>query len=266
MAKDKATVVFIHGLWLHATSYQPWEDYFNKAGYETLAPGWPNEPSTVKIANQNPEAVAGFGIEDVTNYYADIIRSLDSKPILIGHSFGGLIVQKLMGMGLGRAGVALDPAPIKGVLILPIASLRSASVALKNPANRKRAVALTLKQFHYSFTNTLEEQESAELYEKWAIPSPGRPLFEAAAANFNPNSPAKVAVNNPDRGPLLITGGKKDQTVPASISRATYKLYRKSPAVTDYKEYADRGHSLALDHGWQEVAGDVLAWLKQNTK
>jgi pimeloyl-ACP methyl ester carboxylesterase len=158
--------------------------------------------------------------------------------------------------------VAIDPAPIKGIVFLPPSALRVASIAVRNPANRNRAVALTRTQFRYGFGNAISEEESNELFERWTIPSPGKPLFEDAFANLSPRSPAKVATENATRGPLLVTGGGKDHTVPAAVSKATVKRYRKSPAVTDYKEFPDRGHTLAIDAGWREVADSVLSWLK----
>jgi pimeloyl-ACP methyl ester carboxylesterase len=249
-------------LWLHASSWGSWEKCFQKAGYETLAPGWPGEPPTVKAANADPESVAGYGLDDVADHYESIIKKLDDNPIIIGHSFGGLIVQKLLADGIGRAGVAIDPAPAKGVIFLPPAALQSAFVVLKRPANYRRSVALTEEQFYNSFANELPVDEAARLYKKWAIPSPGKLLFEDALANFAPNSPAAIDTTT-DRGPLLITGGGKDRTVPASLSRATYRLYRKSPAVTDYKEYWGKGHSLIIDSNWREVADDILTWLKK---
>jgi pimeloyl-ACP methyl ester carboxylesterase len=255
-------VVFVHGLWLHADSWRAWIDLFRGAGYTPTAPGWPGDSSTIEETRKDSERVAGHGIDDVVERYAGIIRGLDAKPIVIGHSFGGLVVQRLLGQDLARAGVAIDPAPVKGVLALPLSALRVASVALRNPANKKRAVALTAEQFRYGFGNAVSASESKELYERWTIPSPGKPLFEAASANFSPHSPAKVATDNATRGPLLITAGGRDHTVPAAISKSTLKQYRNSPAVTDYKEFPDRGHSLALDSGWREVADSVLTWLK----
>ena len=212
---------------------------------------------------RNPEAVAGYGIADVVDHYARIVRSLDTKPIVIGHSFGGLIVQRLLAADLAAAAVAIDPAPIKGVIFLPPSALRVASVALRNPANSKRAVSLTAKQFRYGFGNAVPQEESNDLYERWAIPSPGKPLFEAASANLSRNSPAKVDTRNASRGPLLVTAGGKDRTVPKAVSRATVKLYRHSPAVTELREFPDRGHSLTIDNGWPEVADAALAWLSE---
>ena len=255
-------VVFVHGLWLHADSWGAWIDLFRGAGYAPTAPGWPGDSSTIEETRKEPGRVAGHGIDDVVEHYAGIIRGLDAKPIVIGHSFGGLVAQRLLGQDLAAAAVAIDPAPIKGVLALPLSALRVASVALRNPANKKRAVALTAEQFRYGFGNAVSASESNELHERWTIPSPGKPLFEAASANFSPRSPAKVATDNATRGPLLVTAGGRDHTVPTAISKSTVKQYRNSPAVTDYKEFPDRGHSLALDSGWREVADSVLAWLK----
>ena len=265
MALAGTPVVFVHGLWLHADSWGAWVDRFKGMGYEALAPGWPGDGATVGETNRQPEKVAGYGIDDVVEHYAGIIGGLEQKPIAIGHSFGGLIVQRLLGQNLAAAAVAIDPAPIKGVLALPPSALRVASVALRNPANRKRAVSLSRAQFRYGFGNALSQQESDELYDRWAIPSPGKPLFEAAFATFSPNSPAKVNVANATRGPLLITAGGKDHTVPAAISRSTLKLHRTSGAVTELKEFPDRGHSLAIDGGWHDVADEVLSWLKDHS-
>jgi len=229
------------------------------------APGWPGDSATVEETRKQPERVAGHGIDDVVAHYADVIKTLDRKPIVIGHSFGGLIAQRLLGEELAAAAVAIDAAPIKGVVFLPLSALRVASIALRNPANKKRAVALTAKQFRYGFGNAISASESAELYERWAIPSPGRPLFEAASANLSPRSPAKVNTGNASRGPLLLTAGGRDHTVPAAITKSTLKLYRKSHAVTDFKEFPAKGHSLALDTGWHEVADFVLGWLEQHS-
>jgi pimeloyl-ACP methyl ester carboxylesterase len=254
-------VVFVHGLWLHAESWSPWVELFRGAGYEPLAPGWPGDSDTVKDTRAHPGSNAGHGIDDVVEHYATVIGGLDTLPVVIGHSFGGLIAQKLLGQDRAAAAVAIDAAPIKGVLALPLSSLRVASVALRNPANRGRAITLTAEQFRYGFGNAIPETESNELHQRWAIPGPGRPLFQAATANFSPRSQAKVNTGNAKRGPLLLVAGGKDHTVPAAVTRATLKRYRKSPAVTDLDEFADRGHSLTIDSGWREVADRILAWL-----
>jgi pimeloyl-ACP methyl ester carboxylesterase len=265
MSPANTPVVFVHGLWLHATSWDPWVDLFREAGYAPLAPGWPGDADTAEETRRQPERVAGKGLDDVDAHYAQIIRGLDAPPIVIGHSFGGLMAQRLLGEDLAAAAVAIDPAPIKGVFVLPPSSLKVASVALRRPANRNLAQALTREQFRYGFGNALPAQESDELYDRYAIPSPGKTLFEAAFANFTPHSPAQVNTRNKTRGPLLITAGGKDHTVPHAISTATRRLYHRSPAITDLREFPDRGHSLTIDHGWREVAQEVLDWLKQRS-
>ena len=254
-------VVFVHGLWLHASSWDPWMELFREAGYEPSAPGWPGDSSTIEEARSRPDAVAGYGVNDVVDHYAGAIAALSGKPIVIGHSFGGLIVQRLLAQGLAAAAVAIDPAPIKGVLLLPPSALKVASIALRNPANRKRAIALTREQFRYGFGNAVSEAESDQLHERWTIPSPGKPLFEAAVANFAPGSPAKVNTRLQERGPLLLTSGGKDHTVPPAIVKSTHRLYRHSSARTDVREFPDRGHSLTIDSGWKEVAEAALGWL-----
>jgi pimeloyl-ACP methyl ester carboxylesterase len=262
MTAPRTPVVFIHGLWLHATSWAPWLELFTQAGYDPIAPGWPNEPDTVEQARQQPDLVANTSIDDIAAHYAKIIASLDASPVLIGHSFGGLIAEKLLGQGAGAAAVAIDPAQIKGVLPLPLAQLRSALPALGNPANLHKSVSLTAKEFRFGFGNELTEEESGELFSKWAIPGPARPLFQAAAANFSLHSQAKVDTGNQTRGPLLLISGTEDHTVPDVTTHSTLKQYRHSTAVTELKEFEHRGHSLTIDSGWKEVADAVLQWLR----
>ena len=209
--------------------------------------------------------MAGYGITAVADHYAEIISGLGGKPVVIGHSFGGLIAQNLLGRGIAAAGVAIDAAPIKGVRAVPLPALRVALVALRNPANRKRAVSLTPGEFRYGFGNALTEKESAELYERWTVPSPGRPLFEAAFANFSADSPAEVDTANADRGPLLLVAGGRDHTVPPAITRGTLKQYQNSAAITELKEFPDRGHSLTIDSGWRAVADSSLDWLLRHS-
>jgi non-heme chloroperoxidase len=265
MTQPGRSAVFVHGLWLHASSWDPWLEFFQDAGYAASAPGWPGDADTVEEARRDPARVAGKGIDDVVDHYARIIRGLPAAPVVIGHSFGGLIAQRLLGQDLAAAAVAIDAAPIKGVLSLPVSAVRVASIALRKPANRNLAISLTPEQFRYGFGNALPERESAELYDRWAVPSPGRPLFEAALANFTPRSPAKVNTGNRTRGPLLLTAGGQDHTVPPAITTSTRKLYHKSPAITDFVDFPDRGHSLTIDHGWREVAQAVLDWLSQRS-
>lgn len=261
MEAARTPVVFIHGLWLHAESWSSWVGAFNEAGYTASAIGWPGDGATVAETRAAAERVAGHGLAEVVAHHASEIGKLGAKPIVVGHSFGGLIAQRLLSDGAAAAAVAIDPAPAKGVMLLPPSALRVASIALRNPANRNRAVSLTKEQFRYGFGNALTQSESDELWGRWAIPSPGKPLFEAALANFAPHSPAAVDRKSATRGPLLITAGGKDHTVPATVSRQTQKLYRHSGAVTDLRTFPDRGHSLTIDNGWREVADSVLGWL-----
>lgn len=257
----RTPVVFIHGLWLHATSWAPWAELFSEAGYDPIAPGWPGDPDTVEAARANPDAIADHGIDDVTRHYQAIIDTLAARPILIGHSFGGMIAEKLLGLDYGAAAIGIDAAQIKGVLPLPLSALHATLPVFKNPANKHKAVSLTAEQFRFSFGNAVSPEESDALYERWTIPAPGKPLFEAAAANFSLHSPAKVNTANEGRGPLLLVMGGRDHTVPEVITKATVKQYRHSSAVTDLEEFADRGHSLTIDSGWREVADVCLAWL-----
>jgi pimeloyl-ACP methyl ester carboxylesterase len=257
----KTPVLFIHGLWLHATSWTPWVEKFDAAGYAASAPGWPGDPETVQLARENPESIAAHGVDDVVEHYATIIAELDTPPILVGHSFGGMIAQKLLGQGRGAAAIAIDAAQIKGVLPLPLSAVRATLPVFKNPANRHRAVSLTAAQFRYAFGNAIDSAESDALFDRWVIPAPGKPLFEAAVANISPHSPLKVDTANATRGPLLLIMGGKDHTVPESITKATLKQYRHSDAVTEILGFPDRGHSLTVDSGWPAVAEAALSWL-----
>jgi len=263
MTADQRPVVFIHGLWLHSSSWGPWMEAFREAGYAPSAPGWPREGATVELARQQADDVAGLGIDDVTNHYASLIQQLPEAPVLIGHSFGGLIAEKLLGQDKGVAAVAIDPAQIKGVLPLPLAQLRAGLPALGNPANKNKAISLSSKQFRFGFGNAVSQEESDSLYEKWTIPSPARPLFQAAAANFSMHSEAAVDTRNTTRGPLLLISGLEDHTVPDVVTRSTLKQYRRSTAVTELRQFEGRGHSLTIDSGWREVATAVLDWLRE---
>jgi non-heme chloroperoxidase len=256
-------VVFIHGLWLLPSSWDRWATVFEEAGFTALTPGWPDDPETVAEANAHPEVFAGKTVGQVADHYDEIIGKLDSKPAVVGHSFGGLLTQIVAGRGLASVSVAIDPAPFRGVLPLPISSLKSASPVLGNPANRNRAVPLTFEQFRYGFANAVGEDEAKELYETYAVPAPGAPLFQAATANLNPWTEAKVDTKNPERGPLLIINGEKDHTVPWAIANAAYKKQKHNEGVTEIVEIPDRGHALTIDNGWREVADTALAFVKR---
>ena len=259
----RPAVVFVHGLWLLPNSWDRWRDVFEEAGYATVAPGWPDDPATVAEAHAHPEVFAGKSIKEVADHLADVIGGLDRKPAIVGHSFGGLMTQILAGRGLSAASVAIDPAPFQGVLPLPISALRSASPVLSNPLNRGRAVPLTFDQFRYAFANAVTAEEAHELYETFAVPAPGEPLFQAAFANFNPWTEDKVDTRNPERGPLLILDGELDHTVPWAIAEASFKQQEKNPAVTEITKVPGRGHSLTIDSGWREVADLALAFVRR---
>src|SRR5262245_19644578 len=251
----KATpVVFVHGLWLLPSSWDRWVTLFEEAGYVTLSPGWPDDPETVAEAREHPEVFAGKGIREIADYEEAIIRRLKRKPVIIGHSFGGLLTMFLAGRGLAAASVAISPAPFRGVLPLPLPALRSASVALRNPANWYRAVPLSYEQFRYSFANVVGEDEAKELYLGYSVPGAGEPLFQAATANVNPWTEAKVDSTNPERGPMLVISADSDQTVPWAIANAAYKKQKRNQGISELVKMTGRGHALTIDAVWREVA------------
>jgi non-heme chloroperoxidase len=262
-ATGRRPVVFVHGLWLLPSSWDRWATVFEEAGYTALTPGWPDDPETVEEANANPDVFAGKTVGQVADHFDEIIRGLDSKPAVIGHSFGGLLTQILAGRGCAAASVAIDPAPFRGVLPLPISALKSARPVLGNPANRNRAIPLTYEQFRFGFANAVSEEEAKELYETYAVPAAGAPLFQAATANLNPWTEAKVDSESPDRGPLLIISGEKDNTVPWAIANASYKKQKRNQSVTEIVEIPNRGHALVVDSGWREVADTALAFVQR---
>lgn len=263
-ASGRQPVVFVHGLWLLPNSWDRWRTLFEERGYATLAPGWPDDPDTVEEARQRPEVFAGKSVGQITTHHGDIIGQLSRPPIVIGHSFGGLVTQKLAGQGLAAGAVAIDPAPYRGVLPLPLSSLKASFPVLGNPRNRKRSVPLTFQQFRYAFANAVSDVEARELYDTFAVPGSGVPLFQAAFANINPKTEASVDTKNPDRGPLLIISGEKDHTVPWKIANASYKRQKRSAAPTEITEIPGRGHSLTIDSGWPEVAETALSFLERN--
>jgi non-heme chloroperoxidase len=258
----KKSIVFIHGLWIHATSWQPWMTFFNGHGYQTLNPGWPGDSATVAESRANPQSIANRGVTEIADSYANVMASLSEPPVVIGHSFGGLIAQVLLGRGIAAAAVAIDPAPIKGVWQLPLSVLKASLPVLGNPFNLKKAFSLSFDQFRYGFANAVPEQEAKELYDRWTIPAPCRPLFQAATATFA-GSETKVNTANTTRGPLLITGGENDHIAPPILGKASLEKYNKS-VITEFNLFAGRGHSLIVDHGWKEVAEYSLAWLNKN--
>ncbi len=262
-ASGLTPVMFVHGLWLLPSSWDRWAELFEAAGYIAVTPGWPDDPETTAQASEHPEVFAGKSIGQVADHFGAIASSLTRKPAIIGHSFGGLLTQILAGRGLAAVSVAIDPAPFRGVLPLPISALRSASAALGNPANRHRAVPLSYDQFRYAFANAVSEDEAKLLYETFAVPAAGLPLFQAAAANLNPWSEAKVDTENPGRGPLLLISGEKDHTVPWAITDASYKHQKRNKNVTDLVEMPGRGHALTIDSGRREVADTALAFVRR---
>jgi len=264
-ATGRTPVVFIHGLWLLPSSWGRWAELFEQEGYAALTPAWPDDPQTVEQARANPEVFAGKTVGRVADHLDEVLGGLERKPALIGHSFGGLLAQILAGRGLAEVCVAIDPAPFRGVLPLPVSALRAALPVLANPLNRRRAVALTYAQFHFAFANAVSELEARDLYETYAVPGPGAPLFQAAMANVNPWTQAKVDSANPARGPLLVISGERDHTVPWAIANASYKRQARNPGVTEIAEIPGRGHALTIDGGWREVADTTLAFVKRFT-
>ena len=259
----RTPVVFVHGLWLLPSSWDRWATLFEEAGFTALTPGWPDDPETVAEANAHPEVMANKTVGQVADHFSEIVRKLAQRPVVIGHSFGGLLAQILAGRGQSVATVAIDPAPFRGVLPLPFSALKSAWPVLGNPANRKRAIPLTYEQFRFGFANAVPEAEAQELYKTFAVPASGAPLFQAAAANLNPWTEVKVDTENPERGPLLIISGQKDNTVPWSIANASFKQQQKNSSVTEITEIPNRGHALTIDGGWREVADTALKFIRR---
>ena len=258
---DRIPLLLIHGAWLSARSWENFAEYFGKRGFAVSAPEWPRKHGDVEELRRDAEELAGLGLAEIVDHYDALIGELDEPPVLIGHSFGGLIVELLLDRGLGRAGVALSPAPPKGILILPFSSLKAASPALAHPSTRHGIVTLTLEEFTYGFVNTFSPEEAAAAYERFAVPETGRIFYEAGFANFALHPSTEVHFRNEHRAPLLIVGAKKDRTVPASVSKAQHKKYERSPVQTDYLEFEGRPHLFIVGDGWQEVAESIDSWL-----
>jgi len=264
-ASGRTPVVFIHGLWLLPSSWDNWVGLFEDNGYAGVTPSWPDDPKTVVEARAEPEVLANKNLAQIADHTADVIGKLSKKPAVMGHSTGGLLAQMIAGRGLSAATVAIDPGPFRGVLPLPLSALKSASPVLKNPANRGRAVTLTLEQFKYGWANALSDEEAEQLYETYHVAAPGIALNQMANANLNPFTEAKADTKNPDRGPLLIIDGEKDHTVPWAIANASYKKQKRNPGVTEIVKIPNRGHSLTIDSGWREVAQTALDFVKRFT-
>jgi non-heme chloroperoxidase len=262
-ASGNTPVVFIHGLWLLPISWDRWAQLFEEAGYAALTPSWPDDPETVEEARANPEVLAKKTLAQVADHTAEVIGKLERKPAVMGHSTGGLLAQMIAGRGLSAATVAIDPGPFRGVLPLPISTLRSSLPVLRNPLNRGRAVTLTFDQFKYGWANELDEEEARKLYEDYHVAAPGVALIQMANANLNPRTEAKVDTRNPDRGPLLILEGERDHTVAPAIAKASYKRQKQNEGVTEFEAVPSRGHSLTIDSGWREVAEKALAFVKR---
>jgi non-heme chloroperoxidase len=256
-------IVFVHGLWLLASSWDRWAAMFADAGYAPVLLSWPDDPDTVAAAHSDPDVFAGKSIGQIADHLCGLIGKLDRKPAVVGHSFGGLLTQIIAGRGSSAASVAIDPAPFRGVLPLPISALKSSAPVLGNPANRHRAVPLTYEQFRYAFANAVSEEEARALHAEFAVPGSGVPIFQAAAANLNPWTEARVDVDNPERGALLIISGERDHTVPWAIANASYQQQLSNPGVTEIVEIPERGHSLTIDSGWREVAVTALTFLRR---
>jgi len=262
-ATTATPVVFIHGLWLLPNSWDNWADFFEQAGYAPLTPLWPDDPETVAEARANPDVLAKKTLRQVADHTEEIIGALERKPVVIGHSTGGLVAQIVAGRGLSAVTVAIDPGVFRGVLPLPPSVLKGVGPFLINPLTRGRAITLTFDQFKYGWANALDEKEARELYDTFHVAASGMSLVQMGNANLNPRTEAKVDTKNPERGPLLIIDGEKDHTVPWAIANAAYKRQRRNPGVTEIVKVPNRGHSLTIDHGWREVAQTALDFVKR---
>jgi len=258
----KKQIVLIHGAWLTPRSWENFEQYFNDNGYDVFIPEWPRNADGVEAQRRDPGVLAGLGIKEIVDHLDAYIRQIPEPPVIVGHSFGGLFTMMLLDRGLGAAGVAIDPAPPKGIFNLPPAQLKAASPALAHPSTRKGVVTLTLEQFTYGFVNTYTPEAARAAYDRYAVPETGRIFFQAGLANFNPGAENKVDYTKADRAPLLITAGEKDHTVPASVSRSIYKKYAKSSARTDLVEFPGRPHLMMAGEGWEEVADRINDWIE----
>ncbi len=262
--KGPDTIVLIHGLWLTALCWERWVERYTGLGFRVIARSWPGMEGDIEQLRADPSAIAALDFTEVVDHYDGIVRELDSPPIIMGHSFGGLITEILLDRGLGAAGVAIDPAPAKGIFVLPFSTLKSSFPALKNPFDQHRAVALTPEEFHYAFVNDLDAAAARAFYDRYAVPGPNHLLFQASFANFNPHAATAVDFRNDDRAPLLLVAGGNDHVVPAAVTRANHALFAKSAATTTYHEFSDRTHFTIGEDGWEEVADFTLEWALAN--
>ena len=254
-------IMFIHGAWLSARSWENFAEFFEARGYDVSAPEWPRKEGDVEELREATDDIKGLGIGEIVDHYEEQIQGLDEVPVLVGHSFGGLIVELLLDRGLGRAGVAMSPAPPKGILVLPFSALKAASPALAHPSRWHGSVPLTLEEFTFGFVNTFTPDAAAEAYERYAVPETGQIFYEAGFANFHLHPPTEVHFKNADRASLLIIGAEKDNTVPASLAKKQFEKYEKSLAQTDYLEFPGRPHLMMAADGWEEIAAQVEDWI-----
>ena len=258
------TIVLIHGFWVTPRSWEHWIERYEQAGYRVLAPAYPGFEVEVEALNADTSPIAALTVPAVVEHLEAVVGELESPPILIGHSAGGTFVQLLLDHGFGAAGVAINSAPTEGVRVTPPSQIKSLFPALKNPANRHRAVGFTPKQWHYVFTNTFSEDESQALYERYHVPASGAILWGIVLANLEPGHQATwVDYKNDSRAPLLFISGGEDHLMPPSVQRSNAKHY-KSNTITEVKEYEGRAHLLPAQEGWEEIADYALDWALAN--
>lgn len=256
------TIVFIHGAWLTASSWENFLGYFEQKGYTCLAPEWPyRDKPAAELREHTPPELAHVGVKELTDHYEAIIKTLPEPPILIGHSFGGLIVQQLLDRGVGRVAVTLDSAAPKGVLAVDWDVLRSNSASLLKWMGWERVVTMSFPEFQFSFVNGFPEAQQRRCYDRYVVPETGRIFFQAAFAALDPHQALYVNFKNNQRAPLLMIAGERDHIVPAHVARSNFEQYRDSGAYTDFQEFPGRAHLLMAQDGWEEIAEYVATWL-----
>ena len=258
------TIVLIHGLYLTPRSWEGWIERYQSKGYTVLAPSWPGLEGEVEELRRDSSPIASLSVKKIVDHYDQIIRGLDSPPIIMGHSFGGAFTQLLVGRGLGAAAVGIESASVRGVLDLPLSTLKSGLPLLRNPFLRHKAIMLNAEQFNYGFTNMFPPDQAAKAYERYAIPGSRSVLFEGANANLNPWTALRVDYKRDDRAPLLFIAGGNDHVIPAKVNKHNAEKYSKSNAITEYKEYPGRSHFTMAQDGWEEIADYALDWAVQH--